>query len=78
MSGSSPSVKAQPTETWESQRKFLDIPPGALVAVHAGRCSLAGVHLHVKKKKKKGGSILFKLASAFSLLAARWCRPARL
>lgn len=75
MSGSSPSVKAQPTETWESQRKFLDISPGALVAVHAGRCSLAGVNLHIKKKKK-GGSILFKLGSAFSLLAARWCRPA--
>lgn len=66
MSGSSPSVKAQPTETWESQRKFLDIPPGALVAVHAGRCSLAGVHLHVKKKKKEGW--LHFIQIGFSLL----------
>lgn len=34
----------------ESQHKFLDVSLGALAAVHAGRCSLGGVHLHIKKE----------------------------
>lgn len=44
------SVKAQPMETWESRPKFV-APGCAGAAVHAGSCSLGGVHLHIKKSR---------------------------
>lgn len=34
----------------ESRRKFLERSPGAAAALHAGRCSLAGAHLHIKRE----------------------------
>lgn len=53
---------------WKLGSPGASSSPGARPAVHAGKCSPGGVHLHIKiKKPQKGGSILFKLRSGFSL-----------
>lgn len=68
------SVKAQPMETWSPSISFL-----TSLWVLWLQCMLEDVVLVgcTSILKKKGGSILFKLGLAFSLLAARWCRPAQ-
>lgn len=65
VSGSSPVSRLS---LWKLGSPGASSSPGARPAVHAGKCSPGGVHLHIKiKKPQKGGSILFKLRSGFSL-----------
>ena len=66
-----PGVTAPPAETWSPGVSFWS---ARRAAVHAGRCSLAGVHLHIKRGGF--GSILFKWGSACWLLAACLRHPA--